>query len=147
MGLAKSRFKVTTWNNKHTMLPKGRATLHHLIGSYYTARIGYGSLLNLDYCIYFERIGYRGTSGCRMTYDLLKKPYANNAVRNKTHCMKRGILEVLTRKMSLRVLLRQLPKTGAINLPPYRYDYKLVAVCLVGANGKIIDIDARCHHE
>lgn len=148
MGHAKRRFKVTTWNNKHVMLLKGKCIiLHHLIGPYYIVPIGYLNLLNLDYCIYFERISYKDRRGCRIAYNLLKKEYALNKVRSKDPSMKRGMLDTLTRGASLRILLRQLPKRGAINLPPYRHDYQLIAVCLLGVNGEIIDIDARSHPE
>jgi hypothetical protein len=143
MGWHKNRFGVITWNNRRAMLPKGKSILHHLVGRYYIARIGYGSLLNLDYCVFFERLS--GRRGSITVYNLLKKNYASNVVRTKIHSMKRGILNVLTRKMSLRILLRQIPKSSATNIPAHRYDYQLVAVCLVGVNGDILDIDAKSH--
>lgn len=142
----KTRVGVVTWNNRRVTLPKGKTALHHLVGPFYIAQIGYWTLLNLDYCVFFERPSGHKRGG-EAFYNLLKKTYANSAVRSKTPSMKRGILNVLTRGASLRILLRQLPKAGAINLPPHRYDYKLVAVCLVGADGEIVDIDARCHSE
>lgn len=147
----KKQIAVVTWNDKIIMLSissrsgsRGKTHLQHLIGPYHTTRIGYGGLLRLDYCIHFERIYYKGGKGCRVIYNLLKKPYASNAVRTKTHYMKRGILSALTRGMSLKILLRRLPKAGAINLPPHRYDYRFVAVCLIRPNTKILDIDYRC---
>ena len=148
MGWHKNRFGVVTWNNRLVTLPKGKTVLHHLVGPFYIARIGYLSLLNLDYCVFFYRpSGYIGRSSKKVVYNLLKKSFASNVVRSKTHNMKHGILNVLTRGASLRILLRQLPKEGAINLPPYRYDYQLVAVCLVGPGGGILDINARSHPE
>lgn len=146
MGTTRIRFRVTTWNNRCVMLPKGKVILlHHLVGPYYVARIGYGSLLKLDYCIFFERSP--GRRGSITVYNLLKKSYAGSAVRSKAPSMKRGILSALTRGASLRILLRQLPKTGAINLPLHRYDYLLMAVSLIGPKRKTIDINARSHPE
>lgn len=147
--MIKKQIRVFTWNDNLVTLVRGKILLQHLIGSYYIARIGYGSLLNLDYCIHFERTYFKASSGHRwgvqeIAYNLLKKPYASNVVRNKTHNKKRGILRSLTRGMSLRILLRQLPKAGAINLPPYRYDYQFVAVCLYDSSRKILDVDCRC---
>lgn len=143
MGRRRTRFEVTTWNNRPVMLPKSKVVLHHIVGPFYLARIGYLSLLNLDYCVFFERMS--GRKGGTAIYNLLKKEYAINKLRTKIHSMKRGMLDVLTRKMSLRILLKQLPKKGATNLPPHRHDYQLVAVCLIGVNGEIIDINARSH--
>jgi len=143
--MIKKKIAVVTWNNKITMLSKGKTPLWHLVGPYYLARIGYLSLLNLDYCIYFIRpLGGGKNSGGRASYNLLKSPYARNAIRSKSRSMKQGILYTLTKGASLRILLRQLPKTGAINLPLHRYEYKFVAACLIGVNGEIIDIDSRC---
>lgn len=142
--MIKKRIGVFTWNNELVILVSGKVLLQHLIGSYYTARIGYGSLLKLDYCIHFERI-YSKRGIQEVVYSLLKKSYASSVVRSKAHNMRRGILSTLTRGASLRILLRQLPKTGAINLPLHRYKYQLVAVCLVDANGEILDINAKCH--
>lgn len=145
MGRRRTRVKVTTWNNRQVMLPRNKIILHHLIGSFYIVRLGYLSLLNLDYCIYFFRpSGYKGEGG-RTIYTLLKNPYAINEIKSKKINMKHGILNVLTRKMSLRILLRQIPKESATNIPLHKYDYQLVAVCLVGVNGEIIDINARSH--
>lgn len=143
--MKKNNLAVITWNGKTVMLSKGKVILHHLIGHYYTARVGYASLLNLDYCVFFERpSGYRGRSSKRaIIYTLLKKTNAAREIRLKTRSMKRGMLEVLTRKTSLRVLLRQIPKKGVTNLPLYRHYYQLVAVCLIGVDGEIVDIDCK----
>lgn len=144
----KKKVAVVTWDNRLVMLPKGKTRLRHLIGQYYIARIGYTSLLNLGYCIFFDRLsGYRGLKEkgiSRITYNLVKNVNAVREIRSKIPSMKRGILNVLTRRMSLRVLLRQIPKEGATNLPLHRHHYQLVAACLIGPNGGIVDIDCRC---
>lgn len=139
---------MVTWNNSIAILPKGKNILHHLLGPYYGAQIGYHSLLNLNYCIYFVRPkGYKGDGGRiggRIAYKLLKKAYAVRAIKTKAISMKRGLLKVLPRKMSLRILVRQIPRESATNLPAHRYDYQFVGVCLFGVNGEIVDIDCRC---
>lgn len=144
----KKKVAVVTWDNRLVMLPKGKTRLQHLVGAYYIARIGYTSLLNLGYCVYFSRLsGYKGLKErgiIRITYNLLKNVNAIREIRLKTPSMREGILNVLTRKTSLRILLRQIPKKGATNLPLYRHRYQLVAVCLMGSCGEIVDIDRRC---
>ena len=136
---------VVTWNDKLAVLPKGKTLLQPLIGSHYLARIGYLSLLNLDYCLFFYRpAGYKGYGG-RTIYSLLKMPYASNVVQQpKAINMKCGILRVLPRKMALKVLLRQIPRESATNIALHRYNYQFVAACLMTLNGEIIDIDSRC---
>ena len=139
---------MVTWNNSIAILPKGKNILHHLLGPYYTAQIGYLSLLNLNYCIYFTRPkGYKGDGGYvggRIAYNLLKKAHAVSKVKSKSVSMKSGILSVLPRKMSLRILVRQIARPRATNLPPHRHDYQFLAVCLKGRNGELVDIDCRC---
>lgn len=143
----KKKVAVVTWDNRLVMLPKGKTLLQQLVGQYYIARIGYTSLLNLGYCIFFDRLsGYRGLKEkgiSRITYNLVKNLYAANEIKSKIPSMKRGILNVLTRRMSLRVMLRQIPRESAINLPLHRYHYQFVAACLIGPNGEILDIDCK----
>lgn len=133
---------VITWNGKSAMLPHGKILLQHLFGTYYTAQIGYLSLLNLDYCIYFVRpAGYKGV-GSQIVYNLLKNPHASRDIKSKSITMKQGIVSVLPRKKSLRILVRQIRKEGATNLPLHRHNYQFVAVCLMAPNGEIIDMDS-----
>lgn len=146
--MRKKQVSVVTWNDSIAILPKGKTILQHIIGPYYAAQIGYLSLLNLNYCICFVRPkGYKGDGGYvggRIAYNLLKKAHAVGAIKTKVVSMKRGIVSVLPRKMSLRIVLRQIPRESATNLPPHRHDYQFLAVCLKGRNGEIVDIDCRC---